>query len=812
MRGHKPNESLVSEMALDFILFLLGSATFVAAAGIGVFLISSRKRVKGYSRILETESETETFNASSLAEKAKTTAFSIDASQQETALIGETITMRETLASDPSWYLGIEKPDEEGEIKPIRIEKPEGDPGHTGGEKSSKATISIATAFDDAMLDGRYVIESEISGGSMSRVFIARSAKLGNRWIVKYIPKRSSLENEADILKLLNHPGLPQIVDIFHGEKGVCLVESYIEGGSLRDVLDNRMTLSQGMLLNWLEQAAQALNYMHQMRPQPIYHLDLKPSNIMLTHDNRLVLIDFGISRQADDSGDTVAVTYAYAAPEQMKKKIPERLEKLIASRFGTIPPERVGWPLDARTDIFSLGAVMFELATGTLPTMEGMGKIHDHLSKELADIIIKCMETNPADRYQSTSELLSDIKKAKLAKMSMARAILARKVAAGVAVVMTVSSFSTLGGGYYVYAKESSAILSPLPQAVVVSLQQTAPILVEKRMADGTVAYLNDTQIKWELADSNIARVDAGRVSGLNVGWTELFGLYRNKEVSLEVKVVPPLENLVDISQWYKLGGVVESYAGTAEREWIDGAIASAEFVSPESVDVSDNGTIYIADSGQLRRITGGVVESVDFKPEFLSPHMVRCFGDDAYILTDPWQGNEEYRYALIKLGNGTGEGEAIYSADATYTSIEDFDFGPDGVMYAIERNAGVRQTYLKIIDHSTREVSTVAELDEGASALAVSDDGLVYIANSNMGTIQVFKDGTLENFAGLAGERAFIDGQSPRFYMPQRIRWFEDCLLIWDFNTLRRIDARAGVAGECETLAGVASPDASM
>jgi hypothetical protein len=448
----------------------------------------------------------------------------------------------------------------------------------------------------------------------------------------------------------------------------------------------------------------------------------------------------------------------------------------------------------------------MFELATGAMPSKETMGGIRGHVSKEFADIVEKCLKTNPKDRYQSASELLSDIKKAKLAKMGMARAIFARKAAAGLAIVMAASSFGAFGGGYYVYAKESSAILSPLPQSVVVSLQQTAPILVEKRLADGTVAYLSDTQIKWELADSNIARVDAGRVSGLNVGWTELFGLYRNKEVSLEVKVVPPLEDMVDISQWYKLGGVVEAYAGTDERAWIDGAVSGAEFVSPESVDMADDGTIYIADSGQLRRIAGGTVESVDFQPEYLTPRMIRCFGNDAYILTDPWQNGGEYLYALIKLGEGSAEG--LYSADAAFTSIEDFGFGPDGAMYAIERNEGVKQTYLKRIDSMT----TVAELAEGSSALAVSEDGLVYIANSKAGTIQVFKDGKLENFAGLEGERAFIDGQSPRFYMPQRIKWHDGSLLIWDFNTLRRIDAKGGVAGECETLAGVASPDASM
>jgi hypothetical protein len=452
----------------------------------------------------------------------------------------------------------------------------------------------------------------------------------------------------------------------------------------------------------------------------------------------------------------------------------------------------------------------MFELASGATPTKDGMGRLKDKVSKEFADIILKCMETDPKDRYQSASELLGAIKKARLAKMSMARALFARKLVAGLAIAFAFSSFSAFGGGYYVYARESSAVLYPLPEAVVVSLQQTAPILVEKRLADGTVAYLSDTQIKWELSDTNIARVDAGRVSGLNVGWTELFGLYRNKEVSLEVQVVPPLEDMVDISQWYKLGGVVEAYAGSAERVWVDGGLESAEFVSPESVDAAEDGTIYIADSGQLRRIAGDVVESVALQPAYMKPRMIRCYGNDAYILTDPWEEDGKSFYALIKAVDEVAEG--FYTADAAYTSIEDFGFTPGGVMYAIERNVGVNQTYLKTIDLASGDMKTEAELDEGSSALAVSDDGLVYIANAAAGTLQVYKNGTIENFAGLEGDRAFIDGQSPRFYMPQRIKWQDDCLLIWDFNTLRRINAKGGVAGECETLAGVASPDASL
>ena len=178
--------------------------------------------------------------------------------------------------------------------------------------------------FDASALEGRYVLKTEIHGGGMSRVFLAESVKLGNRWIVKFIPDRNArLANEEDILKLLNHVSLPKIVDIFKDDRGVYLVESYIEGVTLDKVMQSGRTVNQVVILDWAEQLAKALNYLHNLEPHPIYHFDIKPTNIMVTHDNRLVIIDFGVSKRfGEDDGPAVGVTYQYAAPEQFKRRI----------------------------------------------------------------------------------------------------------------------------------------------------------------------------------------------------------------------------------------------------------------------------------------------------------------------------------------------------------------------------------------------------------------------------------------------------------------------------------------------------------
>ena len=323
--------------------------------------------------------------------------------------------------------------------------------------------------------------------------------------------------------------------------------------------------------------------------------------------------------------------------------------------------------------------------------------------------------------------------------------------------------------------------------------------------------------------------------------GETQITGKYRDKGIKLTVRVVKPLDGLVDISHRYLAGRFVSLHSGTDVRERIDGALAQADFISPESISAAGDDVVYLTDSGALRKITEGRVETIELPISYLSAAMVRCNGNDVYILTDPWQEGDKYYYALVRLGFGLkadlepdlehgrnsnsnadlnlnsdydlepGRGmvlEAVYITDAVYSKIEDFDFD-DGLLYFIDRNEGLGGTFLKTLDlYDVEDIKTLCRLPDGASALSVSEDGSVYIGNSETGVILIYRDDTLEFFAGLEGERAFIDGSSPRFYSPQRLEYRDNYLYIFDFNTIRRIEAANGVAGECITLAGVASP----
>jgi serine/threonine protein kinase len=664
--------------------------------------------------------------------------------------------------------------------------------------------------FDARALEGRYILEEEIHGGGMSRVFLARNAKLGNKWIVKFISNRTGeLANEENILKLLNHISLPKIIDIFQDDKGIYLVESFIEGMSLDKVLGSGQKLTQTVIIEWAEQIAQVLSYLHRMEPHPVYHLDMKPSNIMVTHDNRLVLIDFGISkRYGEDNDQIAAVTYNYAAPEQLKHRIPEKNLSLIENRFGTLPADRLYWTPDGRTDIFGLGVILFEMAVGQIPTIENIGMLKENISGNLSKIIMKCMATNPNDRFQSAAELMTELHKLKGSRMKMARTLFMRKFSAVTAAVSVLASGGSFLGGNYIYNQESMSTLEIAPQIVTVSLQQSTELEINKETPDNRIFDMNPDQIKWSFSGDDIVRIDGRRVSGINTGSVEVSGKYRNKTVTLNVNVVEPMDGVVEISQRYEKGRFTEIFAGSEDREQNDGSIDEAEFTSPESIDISEDGTIYLSDSGTLRRISNGMVESISFEPSYLTPRIVRCYKNEVFILTHEWEDEDGMYYGIIHL---TDEGaQGLYMGDALYTAVEDFDFSSDGLLYFIDRNQGAGAVYLKTLNtKDIEDVNTLCELPEGTSALTMDNDDYVYLSNPTTGAILKFKDGKLSNFAGIENERKFIDGKAPLFYEPQRIKCWKNNLYVWDFNTLRQIIIVDGVAGEAITVAGEASPE---
>lgn len=252
-----------------------------------------------------------------------------------------------------------------------------------------------------SLIDGRYKILAKIGQGGMSIVYLAINEKVNKEWAVKEIRKdgvsnfnvvKQGLIVEIDMLKRLSHPSLPRIIDVIDNEDTFLIVMDYIEGTPLSVMLREHGAQPQDSVINWARQLCDVLGYLHTRTP-PIIYRDMKPANIMLKPDGGISLIDFGTAREykAEGVSDTVCLgTMGYAAPEQ----------------FGGMGQT------DARTDIYSLGVTLYHLITGVDPSkppyeIKPICEINPHLSSGLEQVILKCVQRNPANRYQNCEELL---------------------------------------------------------------------------------------------------------------------------------------------------------------------------------------------------------------------------------------------------------------------------------------------------------------------------------------------------------------------------------------------------------------------
>lgn len=247
------------------------------------------------------------------------------------------------------------------------------------------------------LLDNRYEIIKMLGKGGMSTVYLAKDKRLNKNWAVKEVKEsfrdQVDLSAEPNILKNLNHSGIPKIIDIFNENDNLYIVEDYIEGNNLEQYIKMNSDISITSILSITTKICEILEYLHGLEP-PIIYRDLKPQNIIISKEQQVTLVDFGISRIYKSNGnmDTVALgTKGYAAPEQ----------------YGTNQSS-------ISTDIYGLGAVIFFLVNKRSPnTITEPLKDESYsmeISKELKDIIKKCMQIEPDERFDSINTLKKHI------------------------------------------------------------------------------------------------------------------------------------------------------------------------------------------------------------------------------------------------------------------------------------------------------------------------------------------------------------------------------------------------------------------
>ena len=266
-------------------------------------------------------------------------------------------------------------------------------------------------------LSDRYELGEILGFGGMSEVHKARDTRLHRDVAVKVL--RADLardpsfylrfRREAQNAAALNHPAIVAVYDTGEADTAAgplpYIVMEYVEGVTLRDIVHTEGPLPPRRALEIIADACQALNFSHN---HGIIHRDVKPANIMISKNNAVKVMDFGIARALADSHSvtqTAAVigTAQYLSPEQAR-----------------------GEPVDARSDVYSLGCVLYEILTGEPPFLGDTplavayqhvredpvapSKRHSGISPELDAVVLKALAKNPDNRYQTAAEMRSDL------------------------------------------------------------------------------------------------------------------------------------------------------------------------------------------------------------------------------------------------------------------------------------------------------------------------------------------------------------------------------------------------------------------
>src|SRR5271170_862673 len=269
---------------------------------------------------------------------------------------------------------------------------------------------------------GPYEIVSLLGAGGMGEVYRARDSRLKRDVAVKVLPKALSLdadrlrrfEQEALATAALNHPNILAVFDIGTHQGSPYVVSELLEGETLRERLRGG-SIAMRKTLDYALQVAHGLAAAHE---KGIIHRDLKPENLFVTKDGRVKILDFGLAKLTQpDSGDHTSLPTMTHATEA----------GVVLGTAGYMSPEQVrGVAVDARSDIFSFGAILYEMISGKRAfhgetSADTMSAILKEETPELSEtarnvppgmerIVRHCLEKHPAQRFQSAGDLAFDL------------------------------------------------------------------------------------------------------------------------------------------------------------------------------------------------------------------------------------------------------------------------------------------------------------------------------------------------------------------------------------------------------------------
>jgi serine/threonine-protein kinase len=273
--------------------------------------------------------------------------------------------------------------------------------------------VAVSDTLIGTLFDGRYTVVRKLGAGGMANVYLAEEQELGRRVAIKILNDRHAndeqfverFRREAKNAAALSHPNIVSIYDRGEAEGTYYIAMEYLEGRSLKELIVSRGPAPVTVAVEYARQILSALRFAHR---HGIVHRDIKPHNVLVDAEGRVKVTDFGIARagtsQMTEAGSIVG-TAQYLSPEQAR-----------------------GTNVDQRSDVYSLGIVLYELLTGSVPfngdtpveiAMKHLSTVPEPPSAKRPDvprdldlIVLRALAKDPDDRYQNAEEMDADLER----------------------------------------------------------------------------------------------------------------------------------------------------------------------------------------------------------------------------------------------------------------------------------------------------------------------------------------------------------------------------------------------------------------
>ncbi len=273
--------------------------------------------------------------------------------------------------------------------------------------------MAAGNSLIDTLFDGRYMIVRKLGAGGMADVYLAEDQELGRRIAIKILNDRHAndaqfierFRREAKNAAALNHPNIVSIYDRGEAEDTYYIAMEYLDGRTLKELVVGRGPAPVNVAVEYARQILSALRFAHR---HGIVHRDIKPHNVLVDREGRVKVTDFGIARagtsQMTEAGSIVG-TAQYLSPEQAR-----------------------GTEVDQRSDLYSLGVVLYELLTGQTPfdgetpveiamkhlsaTPRPPSQIRRGVPRDLDMVVMRALAKDPSARYQSAEEMEADLER----------------------------------------------------------------------------------------------------------------------------------------------------------------------------------------------------------------------------------------------------------------------------------------------------------------------------------------------------------------------------------------------------------------